>query len=467
MSNAIGGEKGMLPILAVIAFAALMDGIDGSIVNVALPTLAKDFGTDTGTIAWVAVTYFLMVAGLLVAFAKIAKNGLIKMVLLVGLILFTVSSLFCGISESLQMLLVFRIIQGVGAAMMGAAVPMACVKYLPKSNLGLGMGVLTLGCAVGFALGPAVGGIITDLLSWHWIFLINVPLGIIVIPLLIRSLPKDEGYSGRLDVSGTILIFAAIVCGIIAVERIPYYESALPALLSGVACLIFLVAFIINELKKTEPLLNLSVFKHWKFDSVLLACMISNMVYMGILYLLPFYMHVCMGFSPLTTGTYILISPLLTLLFCIPISRWSDRTERRAFAVVSCIILAAGGMIMVLFSRDSNALPLIATLVCMGLFWAFCGGPMGSRVVENVEEESREMGSSIMYEFIYLGSTLGTALFAMFFTLGSGSENISFSDLPSEIFLDGFIFSMAIATILAVATFILSLIVKEPKISGA
>jgi MFS family permease len=329
------------------------------------------------------------------------------------------------------------------------------------------MGIITLGWALGFSLGPVVGGIITELISWHWIFLINIPLGLAVFPLLVKALPKDEGYTGgSLDLTGAALLFFAILCGVLAIERAPYAESSLLVILAAVGCVVFLAAFVMVELRKTDPLLNLRVFKHWKFNSVLVAYMQSNLVYMGLLYLLPFYMSVCMGFSPSATGMYILISPLITLLLCVPISRWSDRTERRAFAVVSCAVLAVGCLAMVLFSAESKVLSLVTTLVCMGLMWALCGGPMASRVIENTEDESREMGSSIMTEFIYLGGTIGTALFAMLFIIGSGSGDISFSDLPADVFIDGFVFAAAAATIISVIAAILSFIVREPKRSG-
>ena len=456
-------KGGVVMILAVIVFAALMDGIDGSIVTVALPEMARSFNTDTGTIAWVAVIYLAMMAGLLITFARIAKNGFIKRILLIGLILFTVSSLFCGISASFHMLLIFRVAQGIGAAMMGAAVPMACVKYLPASNLGLGMGVLTLGSSLGFALGPVIGGVITDLISWHWIFLINIPLGIVVIPLLIKFIPKDDKYHGGFDITGAVLLFSSILLGIFAIERAPYSDSLTMVMLCAVGCIVFLAAFIAVELRKEDPLLNLRVFRNWKFNSVLMAYAQSNLVYIGLLYLLPFYMSICLGFSPSKTGLYIFISPLLTLLLCIPISMWSDRTERRAFAVAACSVLTIGCLIMVFFSRGTDDIPLIATLVSMGLMWALCGGPMAGRIIENVKDESREMGSSILYEFIYLSIALGTAVFAMLFTIGSGSGGISVSDLPPDIFLDGFVFSMIIATILCAITVVYSLIVKEPK----
>ncbi|MCL2296336.1 MAG: MFS transporter, partial [Methanomassiliicoccaceae archaeon] len=180
-----------------------------------------------------------------------------------------------------------------------------------------------------------------------------------------------------------------------------------------------------------------------------------------------FYMVVCMGFSVSETGLFILISPLLTLLLCVPISRWSDRTERRAFAVASCVFMMVGCLIMALLSPQLMVLPLIGTMVCMGLMWALCGGPVASRIIENVKGESREMGSSVMHAFINLGCTIGTALFAMLFTIGSGSGNISITDLPPDVFIDGFVFAAAAGTLLAAVAIVLSFIVKEPRRSGA
>ncbi|MDR1404894.1 MAG: MFS transporter [Candidatus Methanoplasma sp.] len=468
MSKAVSGRKNIVLVLTVVAFAALMDGLDGSIVNVALPIMAKDFDTDAGTIAWISVMYFVMLAGLLITFAKIAKNGPIKKVLLAGLIIFTVSSLLCGISVNFHMLFAFRLTQGIGAAMMGAAVPMTCVKYLPASNLGLGIGVLTLGCSIGFALGPVIGGIITDLVSWHWIFFINIPLGLIIIPLVIRAIPGDDRYSGgHFDTAGAVLLFSSIICGVLAIERAPHANDIMPAILSAIGCAVLLSAFIGTELKKPDPLLNLHIFRHWKFNSVLMAYTLSNLTYMGLLYLLPFYMYICMGFSSMVSGMYILISPLLTLILCIPISKWSDRTQRRSFSVAACGILTVGCLMMTFAFREMHTLPLIVTLVCMGLMWALCGGPMGSRIIENVKDESREMGSSVMNEFIYLGGTVGTAMFAMLFTVGSKAGNISLSDLPPDIFLDGLVFSAAIATVISAITVVLSFIVRDPAKSGA
>jgi len=464
MHEASMGKGTIILILIVIAFAALMDGVDASIVNVALPVLAAEFGTDTGTIAWVTVIYFIMMAGLMIPFARIAKNGSLKKVLFGGLLLFTVSSLFCGLSDNFPMLMIFRTAQGVGAAMMGASVPMLCVKFLPVKSLGLGLGILTMGSSLGFAIGPALGGIMIDIVSWHWLFLINVPMGLIILPLVLKVLPKDEKMSGNVDIIGAILLFTTILFGALALERMPYSGESSLVLISTFAFFICISLFIFVELRKHDPILNVRVFKHHKFNAVFLAYLTINAAYMGILYLLPFYLNNTMGFSSSISGAYLFIPPLITLIVCIPISRWSDRIgNRRSFSIIACLMMLMSFLSMSLFGRDGSLIPLIVALGGMGMMWGFCGGPMASRIVEEISDESREIGSTLMNESIYLGGTVGTALFAMVFTFGSGAGNVNFADLPSEIFLDGFELAMIVGVAISMVSLILSFLVSEKR----
>jgi len=465
----MGGKSGssMVPILFIVTAVSLIDGLDGSIVNVALPTLAAEFNTDTGTIAWVTVVYLMMLAGLLVFFARIAKNGAIRRILIIGVLVFTFGSILCGASNSLEMLIASRLIQGAGAAMMGAAAPMICVRYLPENKLGVGMATLTLGCSIGFALGPVIGGILIDLLSWHWMFIINVPLGIIAVIMILRIIPKDTGYDhNSLDVKGAALLFTAITMGLIAMERMPYAGEALFIVVCGMICMASLALFIIWESKVDSPLLNPAAFKNWRFSFTFLSFILMNMAYMGLLYLMPFYMDVCMGFTPMESGFYLFLPPFITLILCIPISRRSDRTGRRLYCILGCLSITIGGSIMLAFATQSLVLPLLATLVCMGLAWAFCGGPMASNVVEQISEESREMGSSLANETIYLGGAIGTALFAMIFTVGAGTGNTDFNSLPLDVFEGGFVFSMAFCIIISLIPAVLSLLVRDVKRKG-
>ena len=158
----------------------------------------------------------MMMAGLLLTFGRMADVGHLKRVFIMGFALFTAGSLACGITPSFEVLLVSRTVQGIGAAMIGATAPMMIVKFLPPRNLALGMGVLTLACSGGFAVGPAIGGIITDVLGWHWIFLINVPIGVFAILFSLKVIPDDvhTGERANYDLRGTALLFVSIVSGV-------------------------------------------------------------------------------------------------------------------------------------------------------------------------------------------------------------------------------------------------------------
>lgn len=462
-----GAKKGGgLLLLFVIAFVTLMDGIDGSIINVALPALAKAMNTDTGTIAWVTVSYFMMIAGLILVFGRIATDGAIRKVLVAGLMLFTVSSFVCGISDSLMMLIAARVFQGTGAAMMAAAVPIMCVKYLPANKLALGLGILTLGSSLGYSIGPALGGFIVDCLSWHWAFLINIPLGILVLPAIFKAVPKDTGRLGiPLDRVGSLTLFIAVISGIYLMERGGHPGNEISCLIAAIISLISLALFIFTERRVEHPLLNLRIFRNSRFVRVLSAVFLVNMSYMGILYLIPFHMHINLGMTSAVSGLYLLLPSVVTLIFVVPLSKWSDRTGRYWFSLFSCIIFTVAVAMWYIAAPGSIMFLIIAALILLGLSWALAGGAMSSRVVEEVSDESKEFGSSIMMEMIYLGCAVGTALYAMLFVFYTGTGSTSFQDLSPPLFLSGFMFALVVTIIIGVIGSALTASVSEKKAS--
>jgi len=464
MSQTAYADRKHILILFVIAFVALIDGMDGSIVNIALPTLAADMGTDTGTISWVTVIYFMMVAGTILLFGRIASNGAIKKVLLTGLLFFTIGSLICGMSVNLPMIFIARAIQGIGAAMMGAAAPMICVEHLPTNKLALGFGVITLGSSIGYTMGPAVGGIIIDALSWHWTFLINIPIVLLVLPIVLMAIPKDGmGAKKHLDMGGALTFLLMMFFGIYALQRFSYEGEFLISTIAAFLFVIMLVSFVYLELKKKTPLLNVRVFKNRDFIFVFFAFLIVNLVYMGILYLIPFYLDINMGMSPSLSGLYLLIPSVVTLILVIPFSKKSDVVGRRIFSIISCSMLLLAVIIWAIFSSMEEIIPLIVAFVLMGLTWATCGGAMASRIVDKTVNESREMGSSLMSEAVYIGCAVGTALYAMLFVLYTGSGNIDFVDLPPDVFLSGFMFTLIVSMVLCVVALVMSAVVRDNK----
>jgi len=468
MSSVITNPLRQKLLLGAVALGVVMDGIDGSIVNVALPTMAAYFDTDTGTIAWVIITYLLMMAGLLLVFGKLADRGLAKRLFLLGFVIFTLGSAACGIAPSLDILLSARIVQGAGAAMIAAVAPLLCIRYLPKEMLGTAMGVIAAAASIGFAAGPAIGGILTQHISWHWIFLVNIPIGIIGILFATRVIPRDEPEDSTMsfDYTGAITLFLAMVFCTFVLEEVAARGLTDPLVLAcGALCLICSGLFVIRELTTPGPFLNIRIFSKLHFTAVLAAYLLVNLIFMGVLYLLPFYLTTEMHFDLMTSGLYLLIPPAVIVLLSVPIGQWSDRTGRRAFAVVACVMVVLYSAIFAVLSPDYGIMPLLAGLILMGASFGFAAGPAASRIIEGAPKGEEGTGSSLMVTTIYFGGVLGTAIYAALFTFATADTGgiVAFTDLDPATFLSGFHITIAAGIVLAVLSVVLSAIVPDRK----
>jgi EmrB/QacA subfamily drug resistance transporter len=455
-------------LLCALALGVVMDGIDGSIVNVALPTMAVYFDTDTGTIAWVIITYLLMMAGLLLVFGKLAERGYAKKLFLLGFVIFTLGSAACGIAPTLDILLAARLVQGLGAAMIAAVAPLLCIRYLPKEMLGTALGVIAATASIGFAAGPAIGGILTQYLSWHWIFLVNIPIGIIGILFAARVIPGDEPeyHPESFDYPGAVTLFGAMVFCTFVLEEVAARGVTDPLILaSGALCLLCSGLFVVRELNATEPFLNIRIFLKWQFTAVLIAYLLVNIIFLGIIYLLPFYLTSEMHFDMATSGLYLLIPPAVVAIISIPFGQWSDRHGRRVFAVAACGLFVLFSAIFAVLSPESGLLPLLAGLILMGVAFGIAAGPASSRIIESAPKGEEGTGSSLMVTTIYFGGVLGTAIYAMLFTITTANAGVivAFTDLDSVTFLSGFHITMAAGLVLSVVPLVLSAIVPDEK----
>ena len=458
LTRSMEKSDGSMVLLALISVVALMDCLDGNIVNVALPRIASDMSVDMAAASWVTVIYFAMVAGLIILFGRIAANGSVKRVMIAGLTVFIIGSALCALSEEFLMLVASRVVQGIGAAMMGASIPMSCVRFFSPRVMGFAFACVTIGYSVGAALGPSVGGFLVEYLSWHWIFLINIPIGVVLI-VLIHLLMTDRApeEKAHVDWFGGALLFVTITALLMVFE----FLEELPICLSNIALFaVMLALFVRHERRSPAPLLNISMFRSARFDMTIAVYFLINVVYLGALYVLPFFMSICMGLSSSESGMLLLIPAAITLVFGLPIGRWSDRTGRRWFSVASGLLTALMCILLMLPGADTMPV-MICALVAGGLTWAFCGGPVMSRVVETVSGESREMGSTMTNEAGYLGSTVGTVLFAVLFAAVSGTSGVDISSLSPDVFAIGMTGVMVVGAVLAAVSAILSFAVRD------
>ena len=448
--------------LAVIFFATLMDGLDSSIVSVALPDIGKELGIDTGTASWVSIIYMMILAGLIIPFARICANIGVRGTLVIGFALFTASSFFCGISNSFAMLMVSRGMQGVGAAMLAAAGPICCTEHLPRGKLAYGLAILTIGSSIGYALGPAVGGVIVEMISWNWVFLINVPIGLVVIPLSLIAIPASSQKGGRidLDIVGTFTLFVAMASGFFAIETVAYPDMRTLSAIAGILFVVFGIWFVMWERKYPSPLIKLEMFRDWGFASIFLCLMFVNVAYMEMIYLVPFYGEICVGLTPMEMGLFLFVPAVITAITGMPVSKMSDRWGRRPFCVLAGLVTGATLLLYVIFAETMDAVTLFIILIPQGLGWAFVGGPMASRLVEHAGEE-RDMAASLTNEAYYIGGSLGLAISAMVFTVFSRSDGVDIADVLPSAFSDGFVAASIAAAVFAFAIAILSYVLRD------
>ena len=443
-----------------------LDGLDGSIVTIILPQISESFGTDTGTVSWVIITYLLMMAGLILIIGKTAERGHIKKIFLLGLCIFVLGSVACGFSPNLDVLLGSRIIQGIGAAMIAATATLLCVTYLPKEMLGMALGTISMSVSIGVAAGPAIGGFIAQYLSWNWAFLINVPIGIGIVFLALYVIPPDIKRDNQpFDILGATLLFGFMASGVYVLERVPHLGIVdVQILICSGFCMICLISFLLRERSCQVPLIHLQVFSTWEFTATLIAFLMFGCVYMGVLYLLPFFLLAGMEYDPVISGLYLLIPPVVTAVIGIPMGSWSDRIGRRPFAIAGSLLVIAVTGIFMLINPGTGLIPLLLGLLFMGFFWGCAGGPVASRVVETAPRGEEGTGSSLMVTAMYLGCVIGTALFATFFTIGTATKGeIAFSDLDPGAFMQGFHTSMTVGLILSVVALVLSVLVREKE----
>ncbi len=454
--------------LVAMAFGVFMDGLDASIVNIALPSIAESFGTDANSVAWVTITYFMMIAGLMLTFGRLADSGHIKKIYICGFGLFTIASLMCGLSDDLTMLVASRVVQGVGAAMLGAVAPMICVKFLPESKLSTSMSVLMLSGAIGFGSGPAVGGIIIDMASWHWAFFINVPIGIIAILFALKALPDDHDIdNAKLDLAGSAALFITVITGVYVLEMFSRDDQQMICTIMGIVMVISLILFIILEKRARHPMLNLGMFRDWRFDSSVLCYLILNLVYMGISYVLPFYLTKELELGYTFSGLLILVPSLVVIAISLPTGRYADVHGRRMLSLIStsCLLLSSIGYYMI--NPDLGWWPFIPIGILSGIVWGLCGASVASRIVDLAPESERGMASTLSNFLYYTGGSVGTALFASLVTFGSGTSGIPIDLISPVEFMDGYVFAMLIAVFISIFAIITAWIIDEKKINPA
>ena len=412
--------------LGVLCLGTLMIVIDVTIVNVALPSIRADLGFSETTLTWVVNAYLLIFGGFLLLGGRLGDLYGARRVFIYGLALFTLASLACGLAESQGFLIAARAVQGLGGAVVDAVSLALIVKlFTEPAQRARAMGIYGFVCACGGSIGVVASGLLVNALSWHWVFLVNVPLGAIVIGLCVALLPAGEGARGeKLDLAGALTITAALLLAVYAVidGNVAGWLSAQTLGLLAAAAVLFAI-FVAIEARVAAPLMPLAMFK---LRSVAVANLVGVLWCAGMFawfFIAALYLQLVLGYSALQVGLAFLPSNVLMAACSLGVS--AALVNRYGLRGPLAAGLAFGSLGLVLFARapldGSYWVDVLPGMLLLGLAGGIAFNPLLMAAMSEVPESDSGLASGLVNTAFMMGGALGLAVLASVAAASTGS----------------------------------------------
>lgn len=346
-------SKKTITLLVVIAMS-FMATLDSSIVNSVLPVMSKKMNVTLSSIEWVIASYSIIICCTLLFFGRLGDIIGKSRVFQCGTVVFTVASLLCGLCHTLPMLIACRFIQGIGASAYMANNQGIVTELFPNGGRGKALGLLGTAVALGTMIGPPAGGFIVSVLDWNYIFLLNVPIGILVFLLGLKHLPKGTKSNEQMDKAGAILQFFGTVLLFTVLIQAQKVGFENPYILSGVLLSVVLIALFIRlEKRHPQPLLELRIFQNKIFSLSLICGLISFICIQSSVILLPFYLQDTLKFTPSQAGLFLMISPMVMAVLSPAFGTLSDKIGSEVITLVGLLFMSAGFLFLSTMNEHS------------------------------------------------------------------------------------------------------------------
>jgi EmrB/QacA subfamily drug resistance transporter len=398
-------------VMAAVAMGIFLATIDGSIVNVALPTLVRSFDTEFAVVQWVVLAYLLTVTTLMLSMGRLGDMLGKKPLYAAGFVIFTLGSVLCGLSPTIHWLIGSRVLQAIGAAMMMALGMAIVTEAFPPSERGKALGISGSIVSIGIVVGPVLGGILIGALSWHWIFFVNLPIGIVGTWMVVRFVPAFKPAGGqRFDVPGALALFVSLMALLMALTLGQERSFTDPAVLALFAAwLVTLGIFLAIERKSRQPMIDLDLFKNRLFDINLITGFITFICTSGTIILMPFYLENVLGYDPRSVGFLLAIVPVAVGITA-PISgALSDRLGTRPMTVLGLFMLLIGFFAVSTLSVETTALGYISRFLPIGMGIGIFQSPNNSAVMGVVPRTRLGVASGLLSITRTLGQITGIA----------------------------------------------------------
>jgi EmrB/QacA subfamily drug resistance transporter len=456
------GEQRKWWTLGAVTFGLFMIMLDNTIVNVALPSIQRDLDLPVSELEWVVTGYALSFAALMLTGGKLADAYGRRLLFMVGMGAFALASLWCGLAGSGEELIAARIVQGVGAALMNPATLSIITATFPPKQRGTAIGIWAGVSALALAIGPLVGGLLTEHLSWHWIFFVNIPVGAvgIVASLLLIDESRDATHE-NLDVPGLLasaLGLFALTYGLI--EANTYGWVSVRILGAFAVSVVALASFVAIERRRPAPMLDLRLFRNRTFLGANLAVMLTTLSMFGVLFFISLYLQNVLWYSPVRAGAAFLPMTLLIVVTAPIVGRAADRFGSRGLMSGGLLLLTTHLLLLTRIGMTSSYWTMFPALVVGGIGIACVMAPGSAAAMKAVSVDKAGVGAAVLNTFRQVGGATGLALMGAIVAAAAG-EGPTVSS-----FLDGLHTALFVAAAIAFVGSVVSVWLVRPSPSG-
>ena len=432
--------------------------LDNTVVNVALPSIQRDLGADLSELEWIVTGYALTFASLMLVGGKVADAYGRRLIFVIGIVVFTVASLMCGLATSSEMLIGSRVLQGAGAALMNPATLSIIAATFPPRERGTAIGIWAGTSALALAIGPLVGGLITEHLDWSWIFFVNVPIGAlgIVASFAFIDESRDETHAS-LDIPGlatSAIGLFALTYGLIEANTYGWTSARIVGAFA--VAVIGLVTFVVLERRRREPMLPLDLFRNGTYTGANLVVLLVALAMFGVFFFVSLYMQNILGYSAVQAGAAFLPMTVLIILVAPIAGRASDRIGSRGLMTAGMSLLA---LQLVLFSQlgiGASFWNLLPALLIGGVGMSLTMTPSAAAATRGVPVDKAGVGSAVLNSARQVGGTMGVALMGAIVAAEAGGER------TPEAFMRGFERALLVAAGIAALGAVVAYVLVRP-----
>jgi EmrB/QacA subfamily drug resistance transporter len=444
--------------LAAVAFGLFMIMLDNTVVNVALPSIQRDLGIGLSELEWIVTGYALTFAALMLIGGKVADAYGRRLIFVVGIAVFTLASLWCGLAGSGEMLITARIVQGAGAALMNPATLSIIAATFPPRERGTAIGIWAGVSALALAIGPLVGGLITEHLTWNWIFFVNIPVGVLGIAasFVFIDESRDETHE-RLDLPGLVTSAVGLFALTYAFIEANTYGWGSPRILGAFAvAALALLAFGYLESHQRSPMLPLELFRNRTYTGANTVILLVALAMFGVFFFVSLYMQNILGYSAVQAGAAFLPMTVLIILVAPIAGRMTDRIGSRAFMTGGMILIAIQLLYFSRLGSDADFWQLLPGMLVGGVGMAATMTPSAAAATRSVPVDKAGVGSAVLNAFRQVGGSMGIAV------MGAIVAHEAAGERTVDAFMKGFHSALLVAAVIAVLGAVVAFTLVRP-----